>query len=56
MKSFHVFGPFIVVWSWSFGAGDLGWAFGIRVFSLWGLGPVVRGLMGSLGLGLFTYT
>ena len=27
--------------------------FGIGVFSLWGLGPVVWGLLGFLGFGLF---
>ena len=44
---FSYFCSFMVVWG--FGVGVLYWVFG--VFSWWGLGPVVWGLLGFLGLG-----
>ena len=34
-----------------FGVGVLFWVFGVGVFSWWGLGPLVWGLMGFLGWG-----
>ena len=39
---------------WGFGVVDLDLVFGVRVFSWWGLGPVVSGFPGFSGLGLFT--
>ena len=36
---------------WGFGVGVLYWVFGVGVFSWWGLGPVVWGLLGFLGWG-----
>ena len=33
---------------WGFGVGVLYWVFGVEVFSWWGLGPVVWGLLGFL--------
>ena len=43
----------MVVWVWGFGfgVGVLNWAFQVGVFSWWGLGPVVWGLLVFLGWG-----
>ena len=39
----------MMIWGLGFGDEVLDWVFGVALFSLWGLEPVVRGLLGFWG-------